>query len=583
MAGRFPTAWMDDFYSRVDIVQVVSAYVPLKKNGSRYWGLCPFHHEKTPSFSVNGEQNLYYCFGCKAGGNVVQFVEEMEHLTYREAVEYLARQIHMPIPETQEDPDYERRRSQRERLLGANKAAARWYHAQLWLPENQRILDYLHKRGLDDGTIRKFGLGAAPEEWDALTRALERQGYTQEELRLAGLTIVKQESRFDMFRNRAIFPIIDAQGQILGFGGRAMGDAQPKYLNTSDTPVFNKRKGVYAANLLRKQRDLKRVILVEGYMDVVALIQHGVNGVVATLGTALTNEQARLLKRYAPEIWVSYDGDSAGQHAIMRALEIFEQEDIRARVLFFPDNLDPDEFIRQRGLDAFQHLRPLKAAEYRMQRAKEDLDLSDDDQRIEYAKRCAQILSKVREPVELETYLQALAVQTGFSKDVLRQQMGLSITEANNAEPPRERIIRRRAGDAPAASMPEKTLIALLVSGLMPKDAVRDTDFDDPQLHMLAQKLLAGSSPAAILAECETEQQRVAYSEAFALNAEITQDNAAAVAEDCLRTIRQARLQRQIDDIRARLDTCGSAEKADMLKELLTLSNELARLKRAVH
>ena len=583
MAGRFPTAWMDDFYSRVDIVQVVSAYVPLKKNGSRYWGLCPFHHEKTPSFSVNGEQNLYYCFGCKAGGNVVQFVEEMEHLTYREAVEYLAKQIHMPIPETQEDPDYERRRSQRERLLDANKAAARWYHAQLWLPENQRILDYLHKRGLDDGTIRKFGLGAAPEEWDALTRALEQQGYTQDELRLAGLTVVKQETRFDMFRSRAIFPIIDAQGQVLGFGGRAMGDAQPKYLNTSDTPVFNKRKGVYAANLLRKQRDLKRVILVEGYMDVVALIQHGVNGVVATLGTALTNEQARLLKRYAPEIWVSYDGDSAGQHAIMRALEIFEQEDIRARVLFFPDNLDPDEFIRQRGLDAFEHLRPLKAAEYRMQRAKEDLDLSDDDQRIEYAKRCAQILSKVREPVELETYLQALAVQTGFSKDVLRQQMGLSITEANNAEPPRERIIRRRAGDAPAASMPEKTLIALLVSGLMPKDAVRETDFDDPQLHMLAQKLLAGSSPAAILAECETEQQRVAYSEAFALNAEITQDNAAAVAEDCLRTIRQTRLQRQIDDIRAQLDTCGSAEKADMLKELLTLSNELARLKRAVH
>ena len=583
MAGRFPTAWMDDFYSRVDIVQVVSAYVPLKKNGSRYWGLCPFHHEKTPSFSVNGEQNLYYCFGCKAGGNVVQCVEEMEHLTYREAVEYLAKQIHMPIPETQEDPDYERRRSQRERLLGANKAAARWYHAQLWLPENQRILDYLHKRGLDDGTIRKFGLGAAPEEWDALTRALEQQGYTQDELRLAGLTVVKQETRFDMFRSRAIFPIIDAQGQVLGFGGRAMGDAQPKYLNTSDTPVFNKRKGVYAANMLRKQRDLKRVILVEGYMDVVALIQHGVNGVVATLGTALTNEQARLLKRYAPEIWVSYDGDSAGQHAIMRALEIFEQEDIRARVLFFPDNLDPDEFIRQRGLDAFEHLRPLKAAEYRMQRAKEDLDLSDDDQRIEYAKRCAQILSKVREPVELETYLQTLAVQTGFSKDVLRQQMGLSIAEANNAKPPRERIIRRRAGDAPAASMPEKTLIALLVSGLMPKDAVRDTDFDDPQLHMLAQKLLAGSSPAAILAECETEQQRVAYSEAFALNAEITQDNAAAVAEDCLRTIRQARLQRQIDDIRAQLDTCGSAEKADMLKELLTLSNELARLKRAVH
>lgn len=583
MAGRFPAAWMDDFYSRVDIVQVVSAYVPLKKNGSRYWGLCPFHHEKTPSFSVNGEQNLYYCFGCKAGGNVVQFVEEMERLTYREAVEFLAKQMHMPVPETQEDPDYERRRSQRERLLSANKAAARWYHAQLWTKESQHILDYLHRRGLDDGTIRKFGLGAAPEEWDALTRHLEQQGYTQEELRLAGLTVVKEETRFDMFRNRAVFPIIDVQGQVLGFGGRAMGDAQPKYLNTSDTPVFNKRKGVYAANLLKKQRELKRIILVEGYMDVVALIQHGINGVVATLGTALTNEQARLLKRYAPEIWVSYDGDSAGQHAIMRALEIFEQEDIRAKVLVFPDNLDPDEFLRQRGLDAFSKLRPLKAAEYRMQRAREGLDLQDEDNRIEYAKRCAQILAKVKEPVEIDSYLQGLAVQTGFSKEVLRQQMGLSISSENNQQTGGEKIVKRRRAEDGTASMPEKTLIALLVSGLVPPDTVLDTDFDDALMRALAQKLLSGTSPAAILAECETEQQRIAYSEAFALNAEITPENAAAVAEDCLRSIRQARLQRQIDDIRTRLDTCGSEEKSAALKELLTLSNELARLKRAVH
>ena len=399
MAARFPSSWMDELYSRVDIVQVVSSYVPLKKNGSRYWGLCPFHHEKTPSFSVNAEQNLYFCFGCKAGGNVVQFVEEMERLNFREAVEYLANMVHLPVPQLQDDPDYEQRRSQRERLLYANREAAKWYHSQLWLPENKNLLDYLYKRGLDDGTIRKFGLGAAPDEWDALTRYLEGKGFTQEELRLAGLTVVKEETRFDMFRNRAIFPIIDIQSNVLGFGGRAMGDAQPKYLNTSDTPVFNKRKGVYAANLLKKQRNLKRIILVEGYMDVVALVQHGINGVVATLGTALTNEQARLLKRYAPEIWVSYDGDSAGQHAIMRALDIFEQEDIPARVLFFPDNLDPDEFIRQRGLDQFEKLRPLRAAEYRLQRAQEGLDISDTEGRMEYAKRCALILKKVKEPV----------------------------------------------------------------------------------------------------------------------------------------------------------------------------------------
>lgn len=582
MPGRFPAAWLDELYARADIVQIVSAYVPLKKNGSRYWGLCPFHHEKTPSFSVNAEQNLYYCFGCKAGGNVVQFVQEMERLTYPEAVEYLAKQMHIPVPVMQEDPDYERRRTQRERLLNANRAAAKWYHAQLWLPENQRLLDYLHNRGLDDGTIRKFGLGAAPDAWDALTTELENQGYTQEELRLAGLTVVKPDSRFDMFRNRAIFPIIDAQGQVLGFGGRAMGDAQPKYLNTSDTPVFNKRKGVYAANLLRKQRNLKRVILVEGYMDVVALVQHGVNGVVATLGTALTNEQARLLKRYAPEIWVSYDGDSAGQHAIVRALEIFEQEDIKARVLFFPDNLDPDEFIRQRGLDAFQQLRPLRAAEYLLRRAKEDLDLSDDEGRMEYARRSAQILRKVKEPIELDHYLKNLTVDTGISREVLIQQMGITLPEAQPSQRPAFRPTRRNQQET-AHSMEEKTLISILASGLAPEDAIRAEDFDTPLIRQLAEKLLSGTSPASILSQCENDQDRQEISDLFALDIQINEENAASMAEQCLNTVRVHRLQKQIDDISANLNNLDNENKQEELKQLMALTTELNRIKRLVH
>ena len=581
MPGRFPAAWLDELYARADIVQIVSAYVPLKKNGSRYWGLCPFHHEKTPSFSVNAEQNLYYCFGCKAGGNVVQFVQEMERLTYPEAVEYLARQMHIPVPALQEDPDYERRRTQRERLLAANRAAAKWYHAQLWLPENQRLLDYLHGRGLDDGTIRKFGLGAAPDSWDALTTELENQGYTQEELRLAGLTVVKPESRFDMFRNRAIFPIIDAQGQVLGFGGRAMGDAQPKYLNTSDTPVFNKRKGVYAANLLKKQRNLKRIILVEGYMDVVALIQHGVNGVVATLGTALTNEQARLLKRYAPEIWVSYDGDSAGQHAIVRALEIFEQEDIRARVLFFPDNLDPDEFIRQRGLDAFQRLRPLRAAEYLLQRAKEDLDLSDDEGRMEYARRSAQILRKVKEPIELDHYLKNLTVDTGISREILVQQMGITMPEPAQQRPSLRPVRRNQAENA--HSMEEKTLISILASGLAPENAIRAEDFDTPLIRQLAEKLLGGISPAAILSQCENDQDRQEISDLFALDIQINAENAASMAEQCLNTVRVHRLQKQIDEMSANLNNLDAENKKEELQQLMALTTELNRIKRLVH
>ena len=305
-----------------------------------------------------------------------------------------------------------------------------------------------------------------------------------------------------MFRNRAIFPIIDAQGQVLGFGGRIMGDGQPKYLNTADTPIFNKRKGVYAANLLKKQRNLKRVILVEGYMDVVALIQHGINGVVATLGTALTNEQARLLKRYAPEIWVSYDGDSAGQHAIMRALDIFEQEAISARVLFFPDNLDPDEFIRQRGLEAFEKLRPLRAAEYLLQRAREDLDLSDEEGRMEYAKRCAQILRKVQEPVELEHYLQILAVQTGYGREVLIRQMGIRApveTVTANREIRPQRIHRQEEG---SHSSQEMLLLTLVASGFLPPDMVKETDFDDPLFRNAAVRLLHGEQTAAIMSYC---------------------------------------------------------------------------------
>lgn len=582
MPGRFPAAWLDELYARADIVQIVSAYVPLKKNGSRYWGLCPFHHEKTPSFSVNAEQNLYYCFGCKAGGNVVQFVQEMERLTYPEAVEHIARQMHIPVPAMQEDPDYERRRTQRERLLAANRAAAKWYHAQLWLPENQRLLDYLHNRGLDDGTIRKFGLGAAPDAWDALTTELENQGYNQEELRLAGLTVVKPDSRFDMFRNRAIFPIIDAQGQVLGFGGRAMGDIQPKYLNTSDTPVFNKRKGVYAANLLKKQRNLNRIILVEGYMDVVALIQHGVNGVVATLGTALTNEQARLLKRYAPEIWVSYDGDSAGQHAIVRALDIFEQEDIKARVLFFPYNLDPDEFIRQRGLDAFQKLRPLRAAEYLLQRAKEGLDLSDDEGRMEYARRSAEILRKVKEPIELDHYLKNLTVDTGISREVLVQQMGITMPETQQPQRAVLRPLRRNQGEK-THSMEEKTLISILASGLAPENAIRAEDFDTPLIRQLAEKLLSGMSPASILSECENDQDRQEISDLFALDIQINAENAASMAEQCLNTVRVHRLQKQIDEISANLNNLDNENKQDELKQLMALTTELNRIKRLVH
>ena len=344
MAGRLPQAWLDELRDRADIVQVVSRYVQLNPKGGRYWGLCPFHGEKTPSFSVNPQRQMYYCFGCHAGGSAITFVMEMEHLDFMEAVKLLAEQVHMEVPELTHSREDAESKSRKERLYEANRQCARFFHAQLWKKESAQILEYLHGRELSDSTIRVFGLGATPPQSDGATRAMRELGFTDDELVSAGISVRREGRVYDMFRQRAIFPIIDAQGRVLGFGGRALGDVKPKYLNTGDTLIFNKRLGVFAANLLKKQRGLKRVILTEGYMDVIALVQAGVPGVCATLGTALTLEQARLLKRYAPEIWVSYDGDAAGQHAILRALDIFEEEGVPARVLDFPGGMDPEDY-----------------------------------------------------------------------------------------------------------------------------------------------------------------------------------------------------------------------------------------------
>ncbi|MBP5726100.1 MAG: DNA primase, partial [Clostridia bacterium] len=456
MSSRYPAAWLDELRSRSDIVQIVSGYVALNKKGRKYWGLCPFHGEKTPSFSVDGERQLYYCFGCKAGGNVFHFYMEMEHCTFSEAVAQLAERAHMTLPELEKDEDYERRRTQRERLLAANREAARYYHEILFTPEGAASLAYLRKRGLSDGVIRKFGLGASPEEWSALSDRLMDKGFTLDELTLAGLTVRKKSENgkdryFDMFRSRAMFPIIDAYGNVLAFGGRTLEKREPKYLNTADTPVFNKRKGVFAANLLRQQRHLERVILVEGYMDVVSLTQFGVEGVCATLGTALTSEQARLLKRFAPQVYLGYDGDSAGQHAILRGLDILEQENVPARVLDFPDGLDPDEFIRRDGAEGFRKLPAISPAVYRLRRLKDQFDLSLQDGRLAYARGASEIVSSV-DPLERDVLLGQLSLETGFSRDTLLEQMNLSVQKA--AARPRDPVAQPRIPRARTRPVP---------------------------------------------------------------------------------------------------------------------------------
>ena len=591
MAVRFPAAWLDELRARADIVQVVSSYVTLKKNGHRHWGLCPFHGEKTASFSVDQERQLYYCFGCKAGGSVIQFIMDIERLDFYEAVKFLADQLHMPLPQMQEDPDWQRKRDQRDRLLTINKEAAQFYHQTLFSPQGAQVLAYLKNRGLDDHVIRKFGLGAAPAGWDALTSHLLSRGYSTEELRLVGLTVVKEAEKdengvdkprrtYDMFRNRAIFPIIDQYGNVLAFGGRAMGDAMPKYLNTSDTPVFNKRLGVFAANLLRKERNLNRVVLVEGYMDVVSLTQFGVKGVCATLGTALTSEQARLLKRFAPKVYIAYDGDSAGQHAILRGLDILEAEDIPARVLDFPDKLDPDEFIRRDGVEAFMELPALSPETYRLRRLKDQYDLSTQEGRTDYAKASAQILRKL-EPVELENHLQELMVQTGFTRDVLLAQIGISAPVQQAAPRMPRPTARPTVQQSPAGEeiRAQEVLLSLIGTGRVPADIASADDFTDPLLRTLYEELQSGQSPASLVEMQEREDLRARVSQLLLTPPNENTDQLIRMAEDCLASLRRKRIEDRLQSIMQSINTLSGAEKQSAMAEVQLLSAQLKRLK----
>ena len=577
MAGRYPPQWLDELRARADIVKVIGSYVTLKKNGHRYVGLCPFHNETAPSFSVDEQKQVYHCFGCKAGGSVIQFVMDIERLSFPEAVAFLADQLHMPLPEMQNDPAYEKRRTLKERIYLANRTAARMYHQLLWQPESSAILHYLQQRGLSDAVIRRFGIGAAPPSAQVGHQLME-EGFTEEELIQAGLMLRREGRTFDMFRNRAMFPIIDTYGNVLGFGGRAMGDAMPKYLNTSDTPAFNKRYTVFAANLLRKARGLTRVILVEGYMDVVALSQFGVEGVAATLGTALTPEQARLLHRFAPEVYIAYDGDRAGQKAILRGLEVLEGENVPVRVLDFPGGLDPDEFIRQEGLEAFQALKPISAVTYRMRREKERHDVSTEEGRIEYAKACAAILRGVKEPVELENHLRHLSVETGFSKEVLMQQIGAAPPPKVVTAAKREGF-RQKAREVSQVDWTARTLLAVLATGRLPKDSVSPEEFEDPLLRSLCEGLLAGESAASLMERQTDDQGRAAVGDILSLNTDLDDDDLMRMAQDCLKKMRKQRLEKALDLIQQRLPALAGEERERETQRAFALTQQLLDLK----
>ena len=417
----FPENFIQELTERSDIVDVVGSYVALgKRSGANYFGLCPFHNERTPSFAVNPSGQFYHCFGCGKGGGVINFIMEIENLSYPDAVAFLAKRAGMQMPEDSFDRDAKKR----SRLLAANRDAARWFYEQLVTPEGRRCTDYMAGRKISPSVAKRFGLGFAPEHSGAFLTAMRQKGYSDWELSDADLIRRGDHGFYSTFRNRLMFPIIDVRGNVIGFSGRALGDAGAKYLNSKDTLVFNKGRNLFALNLAKKSK-AGYIILSEGNIDIVALHQAGFDSAVASLGTSLTPEQARLISRYTNEVIIAYDNDGAGIKASQRAIGILERLDLKVRVLRMTGAKDPDEYIKTRGADAFRNL--LEGSEdqvdYRLGTVTAKYDLSQDDQKVAFLKEATALLATLPGAVEREVYAIRVAEQAGVGQDAVIREV----------------------------------------------------------------------------------------------------------------------------------------------------------------
>ncbi len=426
----FPEAFLDELIARNPIEDVVSQYVNLKRSGSNLFGLCPFHGEKTPSFSVSPDKGIYYCFGCHKGGSVINFEMEIEGLSYPDAVRALAKRAGLEVPE---DEQYQSRYRQQERLWAMHKEAARFFHSRLYAPIGANALQYATGRGMPKSILTKFGIGYAPDSWTDLVDYLRSKNYTDQELRDSGLVTVSQKNGnlFDRFRDRLMFPIIDVRGNVIGFGGRIMNSSDKsaaKYLNSPETLIFNKRKNLFALNLAKKSK-LGYLILVEGYMDAIALHQYGFDCAVASLGTALTEDGANLLSRYTEQVVLIYDGDEAGQNATQRAIPILERAGLQVKVLKMRDAKDPDEYLKKFGADRFRILLEESAnrVEYQLNAILKKYDLRDDEQKVQYLQESAGLIGSLSSAVQREVYGGRVAEAAGISEDAMRLEVNRAL------------------------------------------------------------------------------------------------------------------------------------------------------------
>lgn len=527
----FDQRFLDELIARSDIVDVVSSYVALQRKGGNLFGLCPFHNEKTPSFSVSPDKQIYHCFGCKKGGGVINFIMDIENLTFPEAVRFLAKRANLPVPEEEEQSGADKLRR---RVLDLNRDAARWYYDLLCSPEGAAVQAYLDKRQIRKSIAVRFGMGASPDRWDGLLTAMTRKGYSKQELLAAGLVVNGRNGRlYDKFRNRLMLPVIDTRGDVVGFGSRVIDNSEPKYMNTTETITYSKRRILYGLNLAKKTKR-PNIILCEGNLDVVTLHQAGFDNAVASMGTALTVEQIRLLSRFTKELVLCYDNDNAGQMATQRALELLNNSEFTVKVLKLPNRMvdgkptkqDADDFIKNHGPAAFENLLSgsENGVEFRMTQIAARYDLTSDEGRIGYAGEMADELCKLENAVERDVYTNRAAQTAGLSPEAMklevqrafrrrtardrkiqeRQELNLS-----RSLQPTERAIRY---DDLRSAMAEEGVIRLLMQddSLFPdQPPLREEEFSSPLLGRIYSELWrcrGGSSMAALSAALTPEE-----------------------------------------------------------------------------
>ena len=474
----FPPSFIDELLARNPIEEVVGQTVNLKRSGSNLFGLCPFHGEKTASFSVAPDKGIYYCFGCHKGGGAINFLMELEGLSYPDAVRKLAARSGMEVPE---DEQYQSRYKKQERLWALMKEAGRFFNERLYAPEGEACRAYIAKRGLSKSIVTQFGMGYAPDSWSALVDAMRKKGYTDQELRDADLVGEKNGRIYDRFRNRLMFPIIDVRGNVVGFGGRVIGQGEPKYLNSNETLIFNKRKNLFGLNFAKKTKE-KAIILVEGNIDVVTLHQFGFDNAVASLGTSLTEDQVTLLTRYTEEVILTYDGDDAGQRAARRAIPMLEKAGIKVKVLQVKDAKDPDEFLQKFGADKFRILLEdcANRVEYQLNAILKKYDIREDDQRIGFIHEAAELISSLPSAVQREIYGARVAEKGKISADAMKLEIG----KAYKRRIAREKKRQEQIDLAPARALQPKirTVHYDNMRSAMAEEAVLAMALRDPAL-----------------------------------------------------------------------------------------------------